>query len=375
VKHAWKWGGLALSMLLTLALVPFAHALPALVASPHVLVAGATIGAGALTLWDVAKAFGPDGKVAKVAELLTQKNAMLDDIPWIEGNLPTGHRIVQRVGLPTVYFRLMNQGVPKSKSLRAQVDEQAAMIEARSEVDIKLAELNGDLNAFRLSEAMPFIEAMSQKLARTVIYGNSATDPEQFTGLAIRFSSSSATNGKNIILAPTGAGGDNSSIYLVGWSEETVHGIYPKGSKAGLVHENLGLQDAFDSSNNRFRAYMDRFAWDCGIAVKDWRYIVRIANIDISNLIADDAGATVKLLTYMAKAIDRIPNASGVNLVFYVNRTVASMLRVIALNKSVANLGVEPAINQFGKSIQQLVFLGIPVKLLDQLTETEAVIT
>jgi hypothetical protein len=102
------------------------------------------------------------------------------------------------------------------------------------------------VNAYRLSEAKPFLEALAQKFARTLIYGNSGTDPEQFTGFAIRFSLSTATNGKNIILAPTGAGGDNSSIWLVGWSEETVHGIYPKGSQAGLTHEDLGEDDAFD---------------------------------------------------------------------------------------------------------------------------------
>lgn len=377
MKNAFKWIALFAIPVLILTIVG-APALAQAMSAPehwHMMVTGVTIGATNPTLWDVAKAFGPDGRVAAVAELLSQKNQMLEDIPWFEGNLTSGHRITQRVGLPTVYFRLLNQGVPTSKSLRAQVDEQTAMMAARSQVDVKLAKLNGDVNAYRLSEAKPFLEALAQKFARTLIYGNSGTDPEQFTGFAIRFSLSTATNGKNIVLAPAGAGGDNTSIWLIGWSEETVHGIYPKGSQAGLVHQDLGEDDALDASNNRFRAYMDLFEWDCGVAVKDWRYIVRIANIDISNLIADGSGATVKLIEYMAKAIDRLPSLTDCRPVFYVDRTVASMLRIQALNKSVANLGVEKSIDQFGRSIHQLVFLSIPVKICDQLLETETAVS
>lgn len=376
MKTALKW--LALFGLPVLVLMfigaPAAHAANTVAHLKYLSIAGATIGANVPTLWDVAKSFGPDGKIAKVAELLSQRNEILGDIPWFEGNLPTGSRITQRVGLPTVYFRLLNQGVPSSKSLKAQVDEATAMMAARSQVDVKLAKLNGDVNAYRLSEAKPFIEALAQKFARTVIYGNSGTDPEQFTGFAIRFSLSTATNGKNIIKAG-GSGSDNTSIYLVGWSEETVCGIYPKGSQAGMNHQDLGEQDAFDGSNNRFRAYMDLFEWDCGIAVKDWRYIVRIANVDISDMIGDGTGATVKLIDNMAKAIDRLPSLTDCTPVFYVDRTVASMLRIQALNKSVANLGVEKAIDQFGRNIYQMNFLGIPVKLLDQLLETEATVT
>jgi hypothetical protein len=142
VKNAFKWLALFAIPVLILTIVG-APAIAQTLSAPehwHMMITGVTIGATNPTLWDVAKAFGPDGRVAAVAELLSQKNQMLEDIPWFEGNLPSGHRITQRVGLPTVYFRLLNQGVPKSKSLRAQVDEQTAMMEARSQVDVKLAE-------------------------------------------------------------------------------------------------------------------------------------------------------------------------------------------------------------------------------------------
>ena len=41
------------------------------------------------TLADVARRLDPNGRIARMAEILNQYNEILDDIPWIEGNLPT----------------------------------------------------------------------------------------------------------------------------------------------------------------------------------------------------------------------------------------------------------------------------------------------
>ena len=95
--------------------------------------------AGAVTLLDFAKSINPDGTTAAVVELLNQTNEVLDDMLWIEGNLPTGHRSTIRTGLPTVVWRQLYGGVPPSKSVRAQVDDSCGMLEARSEVDKDIA--------------------------------------------------------------------------------------------------------------------------------------------------------------------------------------------------------------------------------------------
>jgi hypothetical protein len=82
------------------------------------------------TLIDVAKRTDPDGTLATIAELLSQTNEMLTDMPFFEGNLPTGHRTTVRTGLPAVAWRLLNGGVVPSKSTTAQIDEQTGMLEA-----------------------------------------------------------------------------------------------------------------------------------------------------------------------------------------------------------------------------------------------------
>ncbi len=325
-----------------------------------------------LTLADWAKRLDPDGKVPTIVELLAQTNEILSDMRWMEGNLPTGHRVTVRTGLPTVAWRLLNQGVTPSKSRTAQIDEQAGMLEAWSEVDKDLALLNGNTAAFRLSEAMAFLEAMNQEMASTLFYGNSGLDPEEFTGLAPRYSSLSAGNASNIVNG-AGAGSDNSSIWLVVWGANTIAGIFPKGSKAGLLHEDFGevtVETTAGVGGTRMRALQERFQWKAGIALKDWRYVVRIANIDISLLVAN-AGSEANLLQLMAKAVHRIP-AMGLGVpAFYVNRTIAEFLDIQTLSKISTGGGVTYE-NVQGRKI--MFFRGVPIRTCDALLETEATV-
>jgi hypothetical protein len=332
----------------------------------------ATLGASVLTLADYAKRIDPDGKAAAIAELLSQNNSILDDMLWTEGNLVTGERTVIRTGLPSVYWRNLNQGIAPSKSTTAQVDEGCGMLEAWSEVDKDLAELGGNLGSFRLGEAKSFLESMNQEMASTLIYGNSSTAPEEFNGLAIRYSSLSAGNADNII-SGGGSGSDNTSVYLVCWGQNSVFGVFPKGSKAGLQHEDLGLvtvETTAGIAGNRMRAYQDHFQWKCGLAVKDWRYAVRIPNIDVSNLVAKSSAAD--LIELMIKAIHRIPNLNGVKPCFYMNRTVFQMLDIQRRDDVIS--GGQLSYSEVDGKVMPS-FRGIPVKIVDSILLNEATVS
>lgn len=196
-------------------------------------------GLTALTLADWGKRVDPNGKVDKIIELLGQTNPILQDMPFVEGNLPTGHRTTIRSGLPSATWRLLNYGVQPSKSTTVQVTDSVGMLETYAEVDKSLADLNGNTAEFRLSEDRAFIEAMNQQMAQTLFYGDSSVNPQQFMGLSSRYSSLSAGNAQNIIDAG-GTGTDNTSIWLVVWGKNTVHGIFPKGQKAGIQMEDKG---------------------------------------------------------------------------------------------------------------------------------------
>jgi hypothetical protein len=331
-----------------------------------------------LTLADWAKRLDPNGTVPIIAELLSQTNEVLEDAVFKEGNLPTGERVVIRTGLPTVYWRALNQGIPNSKSSTAQVDEACGMLEARSEVDKDLAMLNGNTAQFRLSEDTAFLEAMNQTQAQTMFYGNPASEPKAYLGLAPRYSSTSAGNGANVLSAKgssTYSATANTSVYLVVWGDNTVYCPFPKGSKAGLVHEDLGEQTVYDSSN-RMQAYATRYQWKNGLVVKDWRYVVRICNINTTDLIAGTNGqaasAATNLIKMMSRAIYRIPNLSMGRAAFYMNRTVHSGLAIQAMDKSQYVLKVNEGLSQFGMPNSWLSFQGVPIRKVDSLINTES---
>lgn len=337
----------------------------------------ATLTAGQLTLADWAKRQDPDGLVPKIAELLSQSNEILEDAVFMQGNLPTGHRSVIRTGLPTVYWRSINQGVPRSKSTTAQVDDSCGMLEAYAAVDRDLAELNGNAAAFRLSEDVAFLEAMNQAQAGTMIYGNPATDPRQYLGLAGRFGAISGAGNAQNILDAGGTLSANTSVWLIGWGENTVFCPFPKGSKAGLVAEDDGVLTIYDANNNPFKAYQTHYQWKNGLVVKDWRYVIRIANLNtadfasMANTQATTAVAT-NILHMMLRAIDRIPNFANIRPAFYMNRSVFSLMRRIAMEKSVNALALESGMNQFGTPQRWASFEGIPLRRVDQILNTEA---
>ena len=331
----------------------------------------AALGTSNPTLLDLAKRMDPDGSVADIIEILNETNEVLDDMVWKEGNLPTGHRTTVRHGLPTPTWRKINQGVVPTKSRTVQVTFGTGMLEDWSEIDQKLCELNGNTRAFRLSEDKGHIEGISQELADTLFYGNEGTEPEAFTGLSVYFNSLSAANAENIIVGGS-ADTDNNSIWLVGWGENTVHGIVPKGSKAGIITEDLGLDTVESATGNgdRMRAYRSRYGIDAGLAVKDWRYIVRIPNIELSAL-TKDAASGADLADLMFQAIEQLPSLSGVRPAFYMSRRLRQTLRRQVANKTKdSTLSIE---NVGGKRI--MFFQEIPIRRCDALAGNEALVS
>ena len=279
------------------------------------------------SLLDVAKATDPDGNIADLVEILNETNEILNDMVVIEGNLSTGHKTSIRTGIPAPTWRRMYGGVQPSKTTRAVITDSAGMMEAYAEIDVALADLNGNAAAFRLSEDAGIIEGMSQDMATNLFVADDSIESEKFTGLNPRFNDLGAENGDNIIDAG-GTGSDNGSIWLIGWGERTCHGIYPKGSKAGLAMDDKGqvTVENVDGSQGRMEAYRTHYRWDFGLTVRDWRYIVRIANIDRS-LLTNDAATGANLPDLMFEATERVPSLTGAKFSFYMDRKIRTKLR------------------------------------------------
>ena len=331
------------------------------------------------TLIDVARRLDPNGSIAKVSEILNNYNEIMDDLPFVEGNLPTGHKTTLRASLPHGTWRSLNQGIQPLKSTTKQIEESCGMLEARSEIDVDVAKLNGNTAAWRLSEEAPVIEGIGQDLTTEIIYGDTSVHSERFIGLAARYYSKSAsvTTSKNVLDA--GGTTNLSSIWLVGWSPETIHGIFPKGSQAGLFMQDLGEQTVYTdgATLNRMQAYCTRYQFKAGIAVRDWRYIVRIANIDMTALLtAGDANDTsANILKYMSMALDKFPPVINCRPVFYMAQDVRAMLRVKLMSKSNTFLTLEDWKSPTGISRPTLTFQGVPCRRVDAITSSETQIT
>lgn len=342
----------------------------------------ATVGSLAYTMTDWIKRNNPDGTYAKVAEILSRSNPILEDAPMVEANGVTTHRTTVRVGLPAVTWRRFNEGVALSKSIVRQVDDSIGMLEAFSQVDKALADLNGNTAEFRMSEDVPFLEAMTQAIAGTFFYGNAAVNPERFHGLAPRYatlgtSATADTATPYNVFGAGGAGSDNTSLWLVGWSENTVHFTFPKGlsASAGLVSEDTNggnPETILDGSGNPYIGYRRHYMSKLGCVVRDWRYISRLANIDVSDLYtagkATDTSA--RLIPEMIRMMNRIPNLRSVKPVFYCNRDVKTALDVQAQNKANVYLTVKEYAGEL-----VTMFRGIPIKQCDALLNNEAAVS
>uniref|UniRef100_A0A6M3K245 Putative major capsid protein n=1 Tax=viral metagenome TaxID=1070528 RepID=A0A6M3K245_9ZZZZ len=326
-----------------------------------------------LTLLDWAKRQDPNGSVADIVETLSESNPVIKDAAVVEGNLATGHRTTIRTGLPSVAWRLLNYGVQPSKSTTKQVDDACGILAGYSKVDVELAKLGGKAAAFRASEDDAFIEAMNQTVADTIFYGNTAVDPEKFLGLAARYNDTTAENGGNIILGG-GAGADNTSIWLVTWGPKTCHLIFPQGSKAGVETRDLGELTVDDSATpaGQYQAYVTYFQWKLGLTLRDWRYVVRIANIDISDL-TDDAASGADLIRKCISAYYKRPTVelgSMAKVTWYCNKTLAEYFHTQALNKFNVNLTLDQV---EGKPVTKL--LGAPVHVCDVIANDEDLVS
>ena len=333
-----------------------------------------TIGNTNLTLMDHARRLDPDGKIARIAEMMNTVNEVLEDLVFVEGNTTTGHKTTLRTGLPSVAWRQINKGVQPSKSQTRQQLFTAGIIEGLGRIDEELVNIAVDKAAFRLSENAPFIEAISQTMASTLFYGNVETNPERFTGLTPYYALSTGADSSVNVIKGGSSDTDNTSLWLVVWGENTIHAFYPRGTKAGIEHEDKGKQLVNDSETpaGQYFAYMDQYKTRLGLAVRDYRYAVRICNLDVSALATagDTSDSSANLIKLMIQALNKIPSLRLGRAAWYCNKEVKTALDIKAYNKSNVNLTIQTLEN--GSPITR--FMGIPIRRCDAIINAEALV-
>ena len=334
----------------------------------------AVLGSNYLNLIDVAKRSDPSA--AAVIELLMQQNPILDDAIAMECNMGAVHRHTIRTGLPSVAWGRLYQGVPQSKSAIQQVDDTTGFLEAMSSVDERLLQLSKDPGRVRLIEAGGFLEAMNQEMASGIFYHDTKTTPEKFKGLAARYNvyalDPNNQGAEYQVIHGGGVGSDNTSIWFVTWGDNYTHLLYPAGTMAGVKREDMGRQRILDVSNNPFYVQEEKFTWHIGLAVKDWRYNARIANIDVSNAV----GGTVDLYNLMTTAYYRLQSrrVAGGKQVIYMNRTMLEALDKLATGTgSSANAKLQLRREEI-QGQEVLSWRGMPIRESDSILNAEALV-
>jgi len=331
----------------------------------------ATLSSTYLNLIDIHKQNDP--RTGEVIEVLKQQNPILDDATAMECNMGATHRHGIRTGLPTPAWGRLYKGIPQSKSQVQQVDDTTGFLEARSGVDTRALKLSKNPAALRLGEAMAHLESMNQEMASGLFYHDTATTPEKFKGLAARFGTKGGGGAGNQIIDAGGTGSDNTSIWFVTWGDHACHLLYPEGTKAGVERMDKGEQRVTDPNGDAYYVKEETFEWHIGLAVKDWRYVSRIANVDVSEL----AAGNVDLYSFMRKAYwklqSRRMDGKTSRIAIYANRDVLEALDGLGTG------GTGSAANEFLRLVPRelegrevLTYRSFPLRETDALLNTEA---
>lgn len=327
-----------------------------------------------LNLLDVAKRIDPNGAVAQIVEVLHETNAILQDAPAQVGNAPLGNRVTLRSSLPTVSLAKINKGSVKSKGSTEQRTDTIGMFDARSEVDVKM-KVGMGAAAFaqhRKNEDDGFLEALSQKFAETILYGDERAEEAAFTGLALRLNALGIPLSGSKVVSAGGAGADNTSIFLVDWHPRYVHLIYPEGMSAGIETKDLGEIPSSDKDGNPMQVFASTYLWAIGLTVKDPRHLGRLANIDVSD--AATAGqktgdTSPEIILKLIDIVSEMPDPMGAQRVLYAHNRLAAAFHKQALSKANLALSIQ---DYLGKPIVH--FQGYPIRRMDRASLAESLV-
>jgi hypothetical protein len=162
---------------------------------------------------------------------------------------------------------------------------------------------------------------------RQVLYGNHFANPQEMTGLAQRYDTHEP-NAVNVLDAGGFVG--LCSAWLLGWGPRTICMVSPDGDPPSLGGE-------------------------CCVAVMDWRYAVRIANIDATSPEFDAR-------SWLSQAALRIPSVrcnESLRPIFYINRDVQARLKDYGPGDPLVSSDLSA-------------FRGIPIRVVDELRSDEA---
>lgn len=315
-----------------------------------------------ITLIDLKNRMKPgDGAIADVAEVIAKENPILDDIPWVEGNLITGNTIYRRSSLPEVVIRKINEGVDSSKSTATPDTDTCVELYTRGDVDMTALELHDNPAAFIVSENKAFIAALGEACVEQFLYGN---PNDGIVGISNRYGKLNSGMTKDQIIDFGGTSGELQSVFIIKWDPTEVSGLYPKNTTAGIktvtkINERIKAKNGKD-----MLAHSVDYKWRVGVKVRDYRYISRVCNIP--NVI--DASTLDVIFRNLIIAKNRVHNVDKGKVVMYMSPDLYDIVEIAADEKKNMSLGYK----DLEQNVRLLHYKGIPIRKNDCQKKPEA---
>ena len=339
----------------------------------------ATIGQTYPQLIDTYKASAP----GMVIDMLKRSTPVLDDAIARACNMGAVERTQILNGYPDATWGRLYKGVPRSKSGFQQVDDTTGFLEARSEIDERLLRLAKEPAKQRLIDSGPFIRKMGMDVETGIFYNDIATTPERFKGLAARYDQYYAgpkggapVSSAAQVVDGGGRGSDNTSIWFVTWGDHATSLLYPEGTQAGVSMQDRGREPVQDANGDTFYVKVATYEWHVGLTVKDHRYNARVANIDVSELLAGNVDVWELLRKGYYRLESRQRDSISSRIAIYMNSDVLEVLdaqsTARALTTSRQNTVSLGHSEVEGKEVRT--YRGIPIRETKALLNTEAMV-
>ena len=312
-----------------------------------------------MNVYEQAKRLDPDGRPAKIAEILNRIDSIMADAPATEANDQNSHVNTVRYGLPIPSIRKINSGAELTVSETKQLREELMLLEDWVRIDEKIVEMQSDRKKFRYNEVIAHLEGMKHAFQDNFWYGNAAEIGE-INGVATRYNSKAMPN-------VTSAGGSAalSSVWLFEWGETKVGLLYPRGSVAGIEDEDKGKTTIW-KDDKPYDAFVNKIRMQTGISVIDERSLRRIGDVDSTATQTTGSLRDPLVIAQLIAQMNELPMA-GQGAKMYVNRQLKAQMDIMAYDRSNAAFNYTEV---QGKVITT--FFGMPIRLAEGIMSTEA---
>lgn len=341
-------------------------------------------GSRVLTYPDMLKGLDPKGKFDhRVINLAVRANEMLDDITVVEANNGSALETTFRTEVPKPVWTQYYGGVPSNKGSKAKLKVASGRMATKITVDKKMYDDAADKDAVVYDEVMGAQAGMRMAMGDMLVYGRLADNPLGFNGLMKHYDAIGAetvddSRSEHYVFDAFGkAGGDKASsedrlgsMLLVGWSPNTITCFHPQGHKQGGIEITpkrvVDILDPDKGGDATYEAYLQYLYWSLGLAVRDFRYGGRIANIQRDDMLnGKDKG-----LGYI-ELIDRLSTRvldDGVKQAWYMDKLMFEKVRTLFSRLTRDNAITFSQVE--GRKEKKL--FGIPVRIQECMKVNEA---